>query len=170
MVWTSGLPVQQGRNAPSSKFFITPANATAQHGSPSSSTVSQNCLVVRDFQNKHVNNFSKIQFIKNNGSTMTDPWMSPCAVSPAWILLCMMTISTWCAWKCMHISCTHYLLCALLKQWQSKKKSQLWVKAFLKETGFTAHHLKQHFISVITISNNSVINKPTYNVPSLLVT
>lgn len=55
MVWTSGLPVQQERNAPSSKFFITPANATAQHGNPSSSTVSQSCLVVRYFQSKNTN-------------------------------------------------------------------------------------------------------------------
>lgn len=44
---TSGALVHLGRSAPSSRFSTTPASATAQHGSQSSSTASPNCWGVR---------------------------------------------------------------------------------------------------------------------------
>lgn len=116
---TSGLLVQQGRSAPSSRFFTTPASATAQRGNQISWTVSPNCWEVRQFEKNTANCPLVIFLLRTQWLWYARLTAVILCCKPVWIWLFMMTTSTWCVWKCMLLPHTQHLLSALLKwgQW-----------------------------------------------------
>lgn len=76
MPLTSGLLVQQEKSAPLSKYFTTPASATARCGNQSLSTVSPNCWGVRCGKKKPFH----LSFVNISGqnAAMTLQWQTHC--------------------------------------------------------------------------------------------